>query len=127
MTTQPCISWRFPSPAVFAPTGGFKLTGMTATEEQDIPVTFSLTRDGSCPGNTNPALQPQVFALRRNCDGTVPKAAVQPQQLSATAATCANGVYAAIVTAVFVGEDKCFGIVIRLADGQRKLALVASA
>jgi hypothetical protein len=118
-------------PAVFTPTGSFNITGMTAADGQDISVTFRLTKDGTCPSSTDPALQPQVLLLRRNCDGSVPKsgarAATAPEQLRSTTAVCTAGVYEATVTAAFVHGDKSVGILIRLADGARKLAIVALA
>jgi hypothetical protein len=112
------------SHAVFEPSGNFSLTGMSVAAEDGIDVTFSLTKNGSCPSNTNPALQPKVDILRRNCDGSVRRGVPARSLESQTAQCTSGGVFMASVTAPFIRGDACFGIHILLADGISKMAIV---
>jgi hypothetical protein len=97
---------------------------MSAAAEDSVAVTFRLSKDAKCPGSTNPALQPRVSVLRRNCDGSVRRGAAAKALQDATAPCSGDGVFAAAVTAPYIRGDKCFAIYIRLADGQSKMAIV---
>jgi hypothetical protein len=110
---------------VFNTTGGFSLTGMTVTAEAAVNVAFTLTKDAACPSNTDAALQPVVRVVRRNCDGSVCRAAASPTNLDEARAVCAgDGVFKAAVTAPFIKSDPCIGITILLADGTSWLAIL---
>jgi hypothetical protein len=112
-------------PAVFQPTGSFNLVGVKATAESDVDITFRLTTNAKCPGNSNAALQPQLSLLRRNCDGSIRRGAA-PRALDSTTAVCTgDGVFKAKLTAPFIRGDACFAIHIRLADGTQRMAIVA--
>jgi hypothetical protein len=110
--------------AVFKPTGGFNLAGMKAAAEDTVVVNCMITQDAKCPASNNPALQPRVSVVRRNCDGSVRRCAA-PKALQVTTAVCSSGgVFKAEVTAPFINVDKCFGIVIQLADGTDRMSIV---
>jgi hypothetical protein len=97
---------------------------MTAAAEDTVSITFRLTNNAKCPGNTNPTLQPQVSVLRRNCDGSVRRGAA-PKAIAEAVAQCSgDGVFRAAVIAPYIRGDQCFGIYIQLADGTAKWAIV---
>jgi hypothetical protein len=110
--------------AVFSPTGNFSLIGMAVTAEDTIDVTFRLTKGPACPGSTTPALAPTVSLTRRNCDGSVRRGAAATTLEPASASCSGDGVFKASVIAPYLKGDACFGIVIRMADGVARMAIV---